>query len=364
MAQSLIESEGCFSSNEESDDIKTSDLPLLMVPYAIGEVFSTCPNSPSSPSPSSSTTHRLSLVTQALSHYNAFLSRLHNYKLLGELASAQFVKDEDEGEEEESGARVRRLDPTTKRQEKIDRFKREKALSAQIQRIESRAQSSVDNDGEGGDEEMMRHLWMLLIESSSLRSLEQRNFLIEESRILRQHLSSVSESESQIALMSPQERDRRLKQVSDDQRVEQEMRGMVLTGLHKVAASLAQPPGQGQGQVASGPSSSASYALTLDGKREELLRGVFKPSHTLPTMTVEEYGEQEMRIMAEKQRENDEAEAEALRERNMSVGYGSLSHNKALRDEEREEDKQREWDDWKDEHPKGQGNSALRNCGL
>jgi immunoglobulin-binding protein 1 len=354
--QSIIESEGCFSANEEADDIKTSDLPLLMVSYAIGEVLATCPSDPSSPSPSSSTAHRLSLVTRALSHYQSFLSLLNSYQLLGELSSVHFAMDEQEGEEE-SGVRIRKLDPTSKRQEKIDRFKREKAISAQIEQIESRSKPSGNEDEESRDEEEIRRLWFLLVESFSLRSLEQRSFLVEELRILKQHHASVTDSENQLAALSPQERDKRLRQVSEAQRVEQEMRGMVLTGLHKVAASLAQPPGP------QASSSSAPSALPLDGKREELMRGVFKPSHTLPTMTVEEYGELEMREMREKQRVQDELAAEALRERNMSVGYGSLSQSRAQREEEKEEEKQRQWDDWKDDNPKGQGNSALRNCG-
>ena len=357
--QLIVESEGCFSQNEEADDIKTSDMPLLLIPYAIGEILSTCPSDPSSSSsPSATSSYRLSLVSRSLSQYHSFLHLLNNYKLLGDLASSQYIKDEDEGEEDENGVRVRRMDPTTKRQEKIDRFKQDKAIAAQIEQIKSRRkQVDESDDQENDDEEEMRRLWLLIIESASLRSLEQRSFLVEELRIIKGHIALSASNENQLASMSPQDRDRRLKQLSEEQQVEQQMREMVLTGLHKVASSLAQPPGQGQGQA------SSSHPLPLDGRREELMRGVFKPSHTMPTMTVEEFGEQEMRLMAERQRNIDEAASEGLRDKNMSVGIDSLSRKEREREEEREEERKRQWDDWKDENPKGQGNSALRNCG-
>lgn len=118
--------------------------------------------------------------------------------------------------------------------------------------------------------------------------------------------------------------------------------------------------------------SAALAALVRPPDRQRLAAGVFRPGHILPTMTVEEFGEQELaRLCAQqaKEREREAARAAAAEDR------GS--------DEEEEERlaKARSWDDWKvrnaagaahactsharaqDDHPFGSGNSKLRPCG-
>lgn len=77
---------------------------------------------------------------------------------------------------------------------------------------------------------------------------------------------------------------------------------------------------------------------------------VFRPSHILPKYTIEQQAEWEMRE-AIKQKESREATRE-------SEGQ----EGKTDSDNEEDLDKQRAWDDWKDDHPYGYGNSKLRPC--
>ena len=80
---------------------------------------------------------------------------------------------------------------------------------------------------------------------------------------------------------------------------------------------------------------------------------MFRPSHVLPTMTVEQAGEIEHREMMERQRTQAENAARRAREES------------EMTQEEREERdlaKARSWDEFKDDNPFGHGNSKLRPC--
>ena len=78
---------------------------------------------------------------------------------------------------------------------------------------------------------------------------------------------------------------------------------------------------------------------------------MFRPSHILPTMTVEQAGEIERREMMERQRAQAENAARRARE-----------ESEMTREEREERDlaKARSWDEFKDDNPFGHGNSKLR----
>ena len=124
---------------------------------------------------------------------------------------------------------------------------------------------------------------------------------------------------------------------------DEETRAKVMTGLNKVAAHLA--------SIGSA-SGSGLGAMT---QRERLMAGVFRPGHELPSMTVEEFGELELQQM--KERERSESDAAAARRGTEAEGGDQGDFD------DRAVEKQRAWDDWKDNNPKGHGNSALRPCG-
>lgn len=88
--------------------------------------------------------------------------------------------------------------------------------------------------------------------------------------------------------------------------------------------------------------------FTLLDNRQNLRKGVFKPDHSLPTMTIDEY-------LAEEKRRG-----------GMVDGGGENSGRPATVDEDnlekvdQETMKAREWDDYTESHPKGSGNTLNR----
>ena len=88
--------------------------------------------------------------------------------------------------------------------------------------------------------------------------------------------------------------------------------------------------------------------FTLLGSRDRLRQGVFRPGHSLPTMTIDEYLEEEKRRGG------------------MIEGGGEQSGLRPEPDEDNferadaETMKAREWDEFTEENPKGSGNTLSR----
>lgn len=128
-----VASNGVFSSNEDADDVKTSDLSLLIVPFTLAELLSGCP--------SNAPLHRSRMVQSAMALYSRFLRHLSQYRIMGDLASSQYEQEEQQEYSGQSSTGAS-LGPTERRQAKIDRFKAEKAIKSKIEAIEARRKTS------------------------------------------------------------------------------------------------------------------------------------------------------------------------------------------------------------------------------
>lgn len=90
--------------------------------------------------------------------------------------------------------------------------------------------------------------------------------------------------------------------------------------------------------------------------REKLYSKVFGPSHTLPTISIAEAADMELKE-ALKQEKSSKIARKKKEEREQ------ILHDKEYsKEEEEDEFKARSWDDWKDLNPKGHGNT-IRNRG-
>jgi immunoglobulin-binding protein 1 len=88
--------------------------------------------------------------------------------------------------------------------------------------------------------------------------------------------------------------------------------------------------------------------FVLTSKRAEIGSGVFRPDHSLPTMSVEDYLTEEIRrggILG--------AEEEASGNDRVKMG------REEEEEEDREMEKRREWDDYAESHAKGSGNMGF-----
>eukprot|EP00775_Hariotina_reticulata_P001615 gene1615-1955_t len=163
--EQLISSAALFSSNEDKDDLQTSCIRYLLVPLLRAELL----NSQTGQSPP----ERLQLLQAAADAYSAFLQRCHQYGFLSDAISDAYTAEE-QGIQQDS---------STCRSQKIERFKRSKALAGLLQQMNSRKKPADEEaeDAEGGtpqgmgswDDEDERMLWQLQIEAGAIKAEEE-----------------------------------------------------------------------------------------------------------------------------------------------------------------------------------------------
>ena len=116
--EKAVDRAGLFSNNEDKDDLQTSCLQYLLAPFLKGEL---CANSPAI-DPAERHRHLVS----AEAAYSAYLQQCHQYGLLRNKESQLYAAAEDRKQQ----------DPNSRRTEKIERFKRNKALTGLIEQLQ------------------------------------------------------------------------------------------------------------------------------------------------------------------------------------------------------------------------------------
>ncbi|KAG8476369.1 hypothetical protein CXB51_033303 [Gossypium anomalum] len=108
-----------------------------------------------------------------------------------------------------------------------------------------------------------------------------------------------------------------------------------------------------------GPQSLIGGSFTSE--RERMAAQVFQPFHRMPTMSIEGAGLKEMEMMNKWQERNakmfEEANSAWYKDR---PKLGLSEHDE---DDDTAQEKARAWDDWKDDNPRGAGNKKLTPCG-
>lgn len=83
-------------------------------------------------------------------------------------------------------------------------------------------------------------------------------------------------------------------------------------------------------------------------QRQDLIETVFQPGVAGPTMRLEEYAEEYQKVMNDMEEKNKRAQAREQAKQDRDPDKDEVSDEQTLKD--------REWDDWKDDHEKGAGN--------
>ena len=305
---------------------------------------------------------RAPFAAEAADALEAFLRRCEVHDLLTPEAKRQRegLKRQREGQN---------ADPGTARADKVARFRRERAIRARLEELEStrrrRAEEALlnadwddeDPDASPEDEVEERERWTLLIEDAVAKSLDNVTHLARELEMIaaRDELAAARPAGPRAAggVNAP---GRGVYTLMPD--------GAVVPGFNDASSGNAssiggQPTGR---QTASVPaelmeSLRRMYGTGVAGgsarSAERIRSEVFRPSHILPTMTVEQAGEIERREMMERQLAQAENAARRARE-----------ESEMTREEREERDlaKARSWDEFKDDNPFGHGNSKLRPC--
>ncbi|KAK3840498.1 MAG: TAP42-like protein [Linnemannia elongata] len=305
LSSRMVRQLSLFSDNEFMEDISTKDLRFLLTEYYLGELFL-----------KRVTPNRLADLNSGKEHLDHFLLQCETHDILT-------PSDKKYLEQLTTNAPK---DAATRRGEKIARFKREKEMRNQIEefhKILGTTNSGYEGELSSELEDQYRDFVLLHLQYAIFQTMEQLVGIQQEIPMLQQM------AERKAAQGSSD--DRASNRSADDARD-----GKVDSStIWNATGPLMDPQGR------------PLRPFMITNKRAEMMKGVFRPGHSLPTMSIEEYLDQEM-------------------ERGNFLSGGTEEPKKKEADDNDEEAvnaetiKARNWDDFKDDNPKGWGNKGGR----
>ena len=310
-----------FSPNETVEDLSTGDLPYLLVNYHLADliqkVHTTTPQD------------RKNIVDKARACYERFLYVLDSYGLLNAQAAKML---EAYSEDPASFSTTPSSDPAARRNAKIANYKSEQGLKQKLAYLRRNpAYGDPDAaDGSGGDEEVVRQVHLANLALSIHMAFQALESINREADILARAPTPLI---PQASTVEEDERRRRedLKHDGYSERLDRPFKR-----LQSFNGPLLSKDGK------------PTQPFTIVGTRQDLAKQVFRPGHNLPTMSIDEYLEEERRRGG------------------IIEGGGEASGRQPEPDEDNYEKadaetmKARAWDEYVEANVKGSGNTLNR----
>ncbi|KAI1916607.1 Type 2A phosphatase-associated protein 42 [Ophidiomyces ophidiicola] len=309
----LIAKLSLFSPNESLEDITTADLQFgLPHPLSIRGLI--CDGIARSDD-------RLKNAQRVRERYEAFLELLDQY---GILPAADKKFHEQYLESPDTFSLAPANDAAARRNVKVARFREEKELKQKLEYL-SQNQKPIEHD-----DETVRRLQLAEIHLYVHQTFQALDMLTQEVSMLKA---------AQLAA------------ATRPQRVPQDAREYKENDIQSYSDRLdvgLSSSGRGRGSPLLNKAGVPLQPFVLTSRRTEIRKGVFRPGHNLPTMTIEDYLEEERRRggiiegggeQSGIRKEIDEDDMEKANEETM---------------------KARAWDEFKEENPRGSGNTLNR----
>ncbi|KAK9237761.1 TAP42-like protein [Lipomyces kononenkoae] len=314
-----------FSANESVEDIATNDLPYLAIDYYLATL--------TDKTYTDSLPARKPLALKSKGLYLSFLTLCDSYGLLDKDAARLLhaILEAPIDTPIFSTAHARGFsDPGAQRMARIAKFKREKAIETQVKELRARHLAKTDDDDDDQDEddsddEVARELYLKQIALFVERSFDALQALDSELEILT------------FAAARPA--------VKVEERPEPPVDSSV-SKKDDYSERLDAPLRNTQSILSS--EGKVNRPFTIVSSREQIKKNVFKPDYVLPTMTIDEYLEEERK------------------RGNIIEGGGPESAKNVEKDEDDEEDNDKEtyrlrhWDEFVEANPRGSGNTLNR----
>ncbi|KAM0803009.1 tapa protein [Usnea florida] len=300
-----------FSPNETEDDISSGDLQYLLIDYYLADLIL-----------KDSITDRTLVLRRAQEAYERYLGLLDTYSMLNSRDRKlyeRFLEGRDEF------ALISKTDPGARRDTKIARYKQENELKLKLEFL-----ATVPIELQG-DDTALRETVLAEIQLCVHHSFHSLDMIGQELKIL--------------ALMPPTPPSRPEDRAVDC-RERNGQRGDDYSD--RLDPSLSQLLNRGKAGPILSKDGKPLKPFTLLDSRQTIRDGVFRPDHSLPTVTIDEY------LAEEKKRGG------------IIEGGGEQSGRPAEPDEDNVEKadmetvKAREWDEFTESNPKGSGNTLNR----
>jgi len=342
-----------FSSNEGMEDLGTKSIPFLALEHFMATALVNLPAGPGAMA------LRKRNILQSLTLWGQFLERLEVLEVLSKeetkeyhdlLEEQQHYLDQsngnDNGDINDIASNTNKLPPAPSRDAKIARFKAKQQRHKEIERLKA-LRDRRNRCGIAPDEEMDGH------DQDSL----DRTLALSELDIYKgDALENWSQSQRELPMIEMM-----VKMEAERQHMTKHSGTGSNSQHHNGTANDPRRPPPGRGlQLTHITKDTATGQLQF--KRDEVRAKVFRPGWSQPTMTLEELGEREYRQAMEREERQKQAEANRVNEpkRYEDLVRDGMEDNAELVEASAKLDRQ--WDDWKDENPRGSGNK-LANRG-
>ena len=315
----LCEQSALFSPNEPLDDISSTNLQYLQIPFHLAELTLLATSNTADP-----LDHRKSQLHESRQQFTNFLKRLDNYGVLTRDDSKtldRYLENPD------TFSTASTSDAAQRRESKIAKFREEKALKQKLEHLRENPTALQNEDS------ALRSLHLTDLKLSAHRTFDALESIAMELQMLNMRP----------AVPTPQE-ERQIQQNghASDARSQSHRAGDAYSERLDPSLSSLLANG-GAGPILDGKGKPMRPFTLLDS-RQRLQAGVFRPDHSLPTMTIDEYLDEEKRRGG------------------MIDGGGAQSAVKEVVDEDdlekadEETLKARRWDEFVEENPRGAGN--------
>lgn len=304
-AQHIVRQLSLYSDNETLEDLNTADLRFIDLEYHLSHLLQQRRHDSKT---------RLLLLERCVNLLKMFLQRCVDYSLVSE-AVLSAIRKALSGSE----GFVSSVNANDRRTAKIQRYKLEKDLERQVQLFV------------GTDEETVRSRTLLSIRLSAERSMQELEALSMEISMLELMRKEQIESDKSVPRS-----DRDPLERPGDQRV--------IDGADWRIDRPEQPMLDGRGKV--------MRPFVITSTKQDLRAGVFGPDHSLPTMSIDEYLELET------------ARGGIISSKDTGLGPQTGTTRPQYAEKERLEEEERRkaiaWDEYTEQHTKGQGNTMNR----
>ncbi|KAI9756899.1 MAG: hypothetical protein M4579_003653 [Chaenotheca gracillima] len=247
-----------FSSNEGVEDISSTDLQYLLIDYHLSQLI-----------PKRSSSNRKLVLHQARHASERFLELLDTYRILSR-DDRQLHEQYLDSPDKFSTAST--TDPAARRNTKIARFREEKELKQKVEYLSSNPSALANDDA------ALRSLHLTVIALAVRDSLSSLESIAQELQILSE---------------APQHPPPDPENLARDYRERNSRAGDGYSD--RLDPSLSSLMANGRGGPILNKDGRPLQPFTLLDSRDKLRQGVFKSGHNLPTMTIDEYLDEEKR---------------------------------------------------------------------
>ncbi|KAL1597795.1 Type 2A phosphatase-associated protein 42 [Paraconiothyrium brasiliense] len=306
----LSEQVSLFSPNESLDDVSSSDIQYMSINYHLSDLIQKIK--------SQDISERKANLLKARDHYERFIKLLDSYDVLSP-SDAKLYETYKEDKSNFSVASTR--DAAARREAKIGRFREEKELKRKLAHIQANPKLAEN------DEQLVRELHL-----TNLAFMVHQTFASLESLAQELHIISLAPPAPPQGLTAGLQDAREDERNRDaySERLDSQVPGLRYNG--PILSSDGKP----------------MRPFTLLDTRQRLQQGVFRPDHSLPTMTIDEYLEEEKR------------RGGIIDGGGEQSGIRPEVDEDDLRAADEETMKARAWDEFKEDNPKGSGNTINR----